>query len=202
MDQLKKQGPGVDQTAAECVFSRVLHLAQANSSTSLTRQQWLKQKYTIADVQEEVKQAQEKHDARTHGRVRKWLSRFSTGVLNYGRILDVLVQHHPEYVSLAWGTTKLLLVVWSQKLLQSRNVMLTPIGLPAVPESRRTTHRSRESPLQGLWSASSNSDTAGDIRRAASPVSSRENIRISHRTVSRDGQVLRRVTSETCLENF
>jgi hypothetical protein len=102
---------------AEIVFTRVLQLLQINGSGSsyqgnVPGQDWLKEKHTIADVQEEIKKAQEKYNLRSQGsRVRKWLSRFSAGVLYYGRILDVLVQHHPEYVSLAWGTTKLLFVV-------------------------------------------------------------------------------------------
>jgi ribosomal protein L22 len=99
------------QNTAESVFARVLQHAQANGSTNVSRQQWLKQKTTIFDVQEEVRKVQEKYNAQKQGRVRKWLSRFSAGVLNYGQILDVLVQHHPEYVSLVWGTTKLLFVV-------------------------------------------------------------------------------------------
>ncbi|CAZ83654.1 unnamed protein product [Tuber melanosporum] len=42
---------------------------------------------------------------------RKWLECFSTRVTYYGKILDVIAQHHPEYVSLAWGTMKLLFVI-------------------------------------------------------------------------------------------
>jgi hypothetical protein len=100
---------GAQQTQGEILFCRVLRLAQTNGPTNVSPQQW--HKYTLSDVQEEVKKAQDKYGLRTQGRVRKWLSRFSAGVLNYGQILDVLVQHHPEYVSLAWGTTKLLFVV-------------------------------------------------------------------------------------------
>ena len=44
-------------------------------------------------------------------KVGKWLSRFSSGVQYYGNIMDVLVQQHPEYVSLAWGAMKFLFVV-------------------------------------------------------------------------------------------
>jgi len=29
----------------------------------------------------------------------------------YGKVLDMLAQHHPEYVALAWGTVKLVLTV-------------------------------------------------------------------------------------------
>jgi hypothetical protein len=125
-DQLKKtqppasRGPNPNpQNNAEIVFSRVLQLLQQNGSSA--NQTWLKNKHTIADVQEEVTKAQERYSLRSKdSKVRKWLSRFSAGVLYYGRILDVLVQHHPEYVSLAWGTTKLLFVV-SPKFARSDN---------------------------------------------------------------------------------
>ena len=97
---------------AETVFARVLQLLQQNSSPNGPGQEWLKKKHTIADVEEEVTKAQERYNLRSKdSKIRKWLSRVSSGVLYYGRILDVLVQHHPEYVSLAWGTTKLLFVV-------------------------------------------------------------------------------------------
>jgi hypothetical protein len=102
---------------AETVFNRVLQLLQTNGSgpSNIPGQDWLKKKHTIADVQDEIRKAREKYNLRSQGsRVRKWLSRFSAGVLYYGQIMDVLVQHHPEYVSLAWGTTKLLFVVSSQ----------------------------------------------------------------------------------------
>lgn len=32
----------------------------------------------------------------------------SKRVSYYGKVMDVLVQQHPEYVSLAWGTMKLV----------------------------------------------------------------------------------------------
>lgn len=40
-----------------------------------------------------------------------WLSKFSSRARFYSNIIDVLVQHHPEYVSLAWGAMKFLFVV-------------------------------------------------------------------------------------------
>jgi hypothetical protein len=125
-DQMKKtqppasRGPNPNpQNNAEIVFSRVLQLLQQNGSSA--DQTCLKNEHTIADVQEEVTKAQKRYSLRSKdSKVRKWLSRFSAGVLYYGRILDVLVQHHPEYVSLAWGTTKLLFVV-SSKFARSDN---------------------------------------------------------------------------------
>jgi hypothetical protein len=39
-----------------------------------------------------------------------WRS-LSATISHYGAIMDVLVQHHPEYVSLAWGAFKFLFLV-------------------------------------------------------------------------------------------
>jgi hypothetical protein len=44
-------------------------------------------------------------------KAKRWSLALSSRINYYGCIMDVLVQHHPEYVSLAWGTMKLLFVV-------------------------------------------------------------------------------------------
>lgn len=49
--------------------------------------------------------------SRSKAKVRHWLTGLSEKLVYYGNIFDVLVQHHPEYVSLAWGTFKLLFTV-------------------------------------------------------------------------------------------
>ncbi|KAK4462909.1 hypothetical protein QBC42DRAFT_73782 [Cladorrhinum samala] len=43
-------------------------------------------------------------------KARKWLSRVLGILDHYANIFDVFVQHHPEYVALAWGAMKFLLV--------------------------------------------------------------------------------------------
>ncbi|KAJ4983226.1 nacht domain protein [Stagonosporopsis vannaccii] len=53
-------------------------------------------------------QYERRHD---NNKIGRWLSRLSSRICHYGRIFDVLVQHHPEYVSLAWGAMKLLFVL-------------------------------------------------------------------------------------------
>lgn len=52
-----------------------------------------------------------KYNSRKQSKAWKWLRRLSQRVVVYGKVLDVLVQHHPEYVTLAWGTFKLLFMV-------------------------------------------------------------------------------------------
>ena len=44
-------------------------------------------------------------------KARRWLVALSERVTYYGQVFDVLVQHHPEYVSLAWGTFKFVFTV-------------------------------------------------------------------------------------------
>lgn len=65
--------------------------------------------YTIQDVLSSVQEAKLHYqDDRGHSRTRGYLSAFSHRVMHYGNVLDVLVQHHPEYTSLAWGAMKIL----------------------------------------------------------------------------------------------
>ncbi|KAI4864058.1 hypothetical protein F4820DRAFT_459078 [Hypoxylon rubiginosum] len=56
--------------------------------------------HTVADLLAKYKDKTEK--------TRKWLQRTAETICHYGTVLDVFVQHHPEYVSLVWGTMKLL----------------------------------------------------------------------------------------------
>jgi hypothetical protein len=46
-----------------------------------------------------------------HSQSRAWLERCSSRVMYYGKVFDTLAQHHPEYVALAWGAVKLVLMV-------------------------------------------------------------------------------------------
>ena len=67
---------------------------------------------SILELQRLVADAQSKYTTdHGSGKVRKWLAKLSTRITHYGAILDVLVQHHPEYVALAWGAMKFLFLV-------------------------------------------------------------------------------------------
>ena len=37
-----------------------------------------------------------------------YIAAFSKRICYYDNVMDVLVQHHPEYISLAWGAMKLV----------------------------------------------------------------------------------------------
>lgn len=66
---------------------------------------------SIHDIRDIVERAEVKYrESPNKGKgVRCWLRRFSATTMYYGKVLDMLAQHHPEYVALAWGTVKLVL---------------------------------------------------------------------------------------------
>ena len=66
----------------------------------------------MQDVITAVQAAQTEYETRRRkGKAREYLAAFSSRVMYYGAIMDTLSQHHPEYVSLAWGAIKFLFVV-------------------------------------------------------------------------------------------
>ena len=69
----------------------------------------------MEDVQSAVVDAKARYDSgRQNHNVSMWLSKLSTRVGYYGNIMDVLVQHDPQYAALAWGAMKFLFVVRPQ----------------------------------------------------------------------------------------
>lgn len=72
---------------------------------------WISGRASIKDVLEVVNDAQNVYHGKRASKAWKWLTQFSSRVTYYSSILDVMVQHHPEYAALAWGAMKLLFVV-------------------------------------------------------------------------------------------
>jgi hypothetical protein len=68
---------------------------------------------SLADVQNTVEKAKKEYEAKGHKRrtALRWLSNLSLGIRHYSEALDMLAQHHPEYVALAWGAIKFVLTV-------------------------------------------------------------------------------------------
>lgn len=67
----------------------------------------------IEDIEtavDSIKKAYEDRPGRWKG-ARDILQKFSQRVVYYGNVFDTLAQRHPEYVSLAWGTLKFVLMV-------------------------------------------------------------------------------------------
>ncbi|OBT88776.1 hypothetical protein VE02_02395 [Pseudogymnoascus sp. 03VT05] len=64
----------------------------------------------LEDVSNVLLKARVKYETSKKSRARVWLSKFSARVVHYGKIIDVMAQHHPEYVSLVWGAMKFLFI--------------------------------------------------------------------------------------------
>lgn len=74
---------------------------------------WANSHADVQAVLQTAQQGKKTYDAESkqHSGTRAWLERCSSRVMYYGKVLDALAQHHPEYVALAWGAVKLVLMV-------------------------------------------------------------------------------------------
>ncbi|KAL3423911.1 hypothetical protein PVAG01_05658 [Phlyctema vagabunda] len=86
---------------------------------------------TITDVHEAVIIAKHRYEVKSpRSRARKWLASCSSRLKYYAVIMDTLAQHHPEYVSLAWGAFKFLFtaVINHEELLTEISKTVAKIG--------------------------------------------------------------------------
>jgi hypothetical protein len=67
-------------------------------------------KTTLADVEVEAKREYDATSKDTSS-TREWFGKLSSRILYYGKVFDCLAQHHLEYIALAWGAVKLVLMV-------------------------------------------------------------------------------------------
>jgi hypothetical protein len=66
-------------------------------------------KSTLGDVLNVVLEAKRRYEiSSSESKLRECLVSFSQRLLHYANIMDVLIQQHPEYVSLAWGAMKFI----------------------------------------------------------------------------------------------
>ena len=104
--------------ASEAYLEALDYLKKELGSNDRT-QALLASRTSIEDVRILVQKAKEDYAASSSSRtpVHKWLTRFSSRIMYYGQVLDMLSQQHPEYVALAWGTMKFVLTVGLRSLL-------------------------------------------------------------------------------------
>lgn len=98
-------------TSLQTIFEESLaRFKEKLSSQSTKRARLATLKITrLQDVVEEVAKAQTTYDKKKgDSRLSRYIVSFSQRIVYYGKVLDVMVQHHPEYVSLAWGSLKLV----------------------------------------------------------------------------------------------
>ncbi|KAF2121324.1 hypothetical protein BDV96DRAFT_640720 [Lophiotrema nucula] len=94
------------------LFERGLKLFKDKNPRHVARMERIRMGSTIHDLYSAVLEAKAKYDDRSEqNKARRWLTQFAKRVMLYSNIFDTFTQHHPEYVSLAWGTFKLLFVL-------------------------------------------------------------------------------------------
>ncbi|KAF4336554.1 hypothetical protein FBEOM_9596 [Fusarium beomiforme] len=97
--------------AAQHAFQEGLNRFASDLTKDADKVEFSKSFSSIQDIQILVRDSFMKYsDEKRFPKARKWLQRAISKIHHYGNIMDVLVQHHPEYVSLAWGAMKFVLV--------------------------------------------------------------------------------------------
>ncbi|KAF4471594.1 hypothetical protein FALBO_1495 [Fusarium albosuccineum] len=98
--------PIVQQAFRDGLVRFASHLTSDTDKINLSRGS-----ANIQDVQTLAHNSLTKYsDEQRFSNAKKWLHRIVSRVHHYSNIMDVLAQHHPEYVALAWGAMKLVLM--------------------------------------------------------------------------------------------
>jgi hypothetical protein len=95
----------------QTTFEESLKKFKDNLASQSTKHAWvhISKASRLQDVVDEVAKAKAQYDHKDDdSKLYKRITSFSKRVAYYGKVLDVMVQHHPEYVSLAWGTLKFI----------------------------------------------------------------------------------------------
>lgn len=89
---------------------------------------WLDNSSSASDVVDIVRHARTKYEKKRRSAVSSIWSALSSRIVYYKDILDMLVQQHPEYVSLAWGAMKFLFVVSFSQCLNTVPFLISSRG--------------------------------------------------------------------------
>lgn len=96
---------------AKSAYENALDILKKTLTVDEYSTPWLQRQSSMRDVRDAVVRAMEEYKAKSKGnKVQEWLSSCSERVMYYGAIFDTFAQHHPEYVSLAWGAMKFLFI--------------------------------------------------------------------------------------------
>ncbi|KAI4681790.1 uncharacterized protein J4E84_007386 [Alternaria hordeiaustralica] len=89
---------------------------------------------SIKDVFSVVENAKKDYEDKSkqdkHAEMRQSLEKLSARIMYYGKVMDTLAQHHPEYVALVWGAMKFVLtgVINRATLFEKLSQALIAIG--------------------------------------------------------------------------
>lgn len=82
--------------------------------------QIIKPRNSFEDVQRAIQDCNARYEARKpDSKALKWLQQLSEKVIFYEGVVDVLIQQHPEAVSLIWGGIKFILLVSISQIAKS-----------------------------------------------------------------------------------
>ncbi|KAL2418153.1 hypothetical protein ABEF95_011407 [Exophiala dermatitidis] len=96
----------------------------ADLTKDVRKQDLVLQAATFKDIEDLVTSSKLKYEGgQKSKKAVKWLQKLSQRVQYYGSIMDILVQHHPEYVALAWGAMKFVFV-----LVQNHEKLITTLA--------------------------------------------------------------------------
>ena len=102
---------------AQEAFDLALEKFKQTSEKKWEKRRLILEATTLRDIVDVVAAAQNRYvNEHTKSQTRTCITELSKRVCYYGKVMDVLVQHHPEYVSLAWGAMKLVFGVGTHSL--------------------------------------------------------------------------------------
>ncbi|KAI0436595.1 hypothetical protein F4803DRAFT_572223 [Xylaria telfairii] len=109
IEQLRRQVlPATGRNRLDDSFQAALRILQQHAPTVFASKvgQWA----SIEDVVSQIHIAEARYSSQSNRKSWKWVTRLSSKIMFYSQVLDVLAQHHPEYVSLAWGAFKFVFI--------------------------------------------------------------------------------------------
>ncbi|KAI9860341.1 MAG: hypothetical protein M1813_006230 [Trichoglossum hirsutum] len=114
-------------------FQEAVSIFSSTITVDKRKQILVQQAASLEDLQCAIIDARSKYDAQhKNHKISSWLAKFSYRIRYYGNIMDVLVQHHPEYVSLAWGAMKMLFILVEN---HAKSVKTLAKGLSQIADS-------------------------------------------------------------------
>ncbi|KAK0639832.1 hypothetical protein B0T16DRAFT_248703 [Cercophora newfieldiana] len=93
------------------VYQDAVKLFSSDMTSDLNKIAFVNSSACLQDIQNAMKGALESYQGRPARRATVvWLSKAASHIQFYGRVFDVMAQHHPEYLALGWGAVKFFLM--------------------------------------------------------------------------------------------
>jgi hypothetical protein len=99
------------QTILKAAYENAKSIFETELRADEKKKFFLQGNSNLEDVRKTLATAKAHYDTKKTSKARKWLGIFSSKVMFYDSVLDVLVQQNPQYVALAWGAMRFLFEV-------------------------------------------------------------------------------------------